>query len=83
MGVCCVVFDIDGMLFEFVMIFFYNVLFMFSSRCMLFPTFKNKSGRGGVNVFFLISYFRVIYKNFPVGLLEMPIQKQIGALDPT
>ena len=52
MGVCCIVFDIDGMLFEFFMnflnieknkilrIFFQN--FMFSSRFMLFPTLKNK-----------------------------------------
>ena len=51
MGVCCIVFDIDGMLFEFFMnflnieknkilriIFFQN--FMFSSRFMLFPTLK-------------------------------------------
>ena len=48
MGVCCIVFDIDGMLFEFFMnflniekkncknFFFQNV--MFSSRFMLFPT---------------------------------------------
>ena len=49
MGVCCIVFDIDGMLFEFFMNFL-NVektkklqYFMFSSRCMLFPTFKKKS----------------------------------------
>ena len=50
MGVCCIVFDIDGMLFEFFMNFlniekkkkiknfcFQN--FMVSSRFMLFPTF--------------------------------------------
>ena len=49
MGVCCIVFDIDGMLFE----FFMNLLniekknlkkmcqyFLFSSRFMLFPTFE-------------------------------------------
>ena len=60
MGVCCIVFDIDGMLFEFFMNFFniekYNYFFskfMFSSRFMLFPTFKKKnwvkqiSGGGG------------------------------------
>ena len=52
MGVCYIVFDIDGMLFEFFMnflnieknkilrIFFQN--FMVSSRFMLFPTFKKK-----------------------------------------
>ena len=45
---CCIVFDIDGMLFDFFMnflniekkIFFKN--FMFSSRFMLFPTLKKK-----------------------------------------
>ena len=44
MGVCCIVFDIDGMLFEFFMNFL-NIekpkklcqYFMFSSRFMLFP----------------------------------------------
>ena len=63
MGVCCVVFDIDGMLFEFFMNFlniekksnfknFCFQYFMFSLRFMLFPTFKKKwcktnSGGGG------------------------------------
>ena len=52
MGVCCIVFDIDGMLFEFCMNFlnieknkilrFCFQYFMFSSRFMLFPTLKNK-----------------------------------------
>ena len=53
MGVCCIVFDIDGMLFEFFMnfyifkkikfefYFFQN--FMFSKGFMLFPTFKKKN----------------------------------------
>ena len=49
MGVCCIVFDIDGMLFEFFMNFFniekkFKIFccqnFMFSSRFMLFPTLK-------------------------------------------
>ena len=50
MGVCCLVFDIDGMLFEFVMHFlniekqiiyiFCFQYFMFSSRFMLFQTLK-------------------------------------------
>ena len=49
MGVCCIVFDIDGMLLEFCMIFlnieknkieFFFQYFMFSSRFMLFPTFN-------------------------------------------
>ena len=78
MGVCCIVFDIDGMLFEFFMNFFniekFNIFcfpnFMFSSRFMLFPTFKKKlcqknvGGGGGVKKyiffrkqFFLISRF--------------------------
>ena len=48
MGVCCIVFDIDEMLFEFFMIFFilkkikfkifFFQYFMFSSSFMLFPT---------------------------------------------
>ena len=49
MGVCCIVFDIDGM-FEFfmnflniekkkILRFFFFQYFMFSSRFMLFPTF--------------------------------------------
>ena len=52
MGVCCVVFDIDGMLFEFFMnflnieknkiIYFFFQYFKFSSRFMLFPTLKKK-----------------------------------------
>ena len=56
MGVCCIVFDIDGMLFEFCMNFlnikiFFFQYFMFSSRFMLFPTLKkNNTGR---NVFFM------------------------------
>ena len=69
MGVCCIVFDIDGMLFEFFMNFlniekknilrlFFFKNFMFSSRFMLFPTFKKKIGvkkifGGGVSIFFL------------------------------
>ena len=61
MGVCCIVFDIDGMLFEFFMNFlnieknkFFFQYFMFSSRFVLFPTLKQnkfgvkkKSGGGG------------------------------------
>ena len=49
MGVCCIVFDIDGMLFEFFMKFlnieffiFFFQYFKFSSRFMLFPTVKKK-----------------------------------------
>ena len=61
MGVCCIVFDIDGILYEFlkywkkenfkIIIFQY---FMFSSRFMLFPTFK-------------IKYFCVFFFKFPGG----------------
>ena len=54
MGVCCIVFEIDGILFEFFMNFL-NIekkknlricfqYFMFSSRFMLFPTLKKKIG---------------------------------------
>ena len=51
MGVCCIVFDIDGMLFEFFMNFLNiekkNLIicfqyFMFSSHFVLFPTLKKK-----------------------------------------
>ena len=52
MGVCCIVFDIDGMLFEFFMNFLnieknkiLRIIFFkisFSSRFMLFPTLKKK-----------------------------------------
>ena len=67
MGVCCIVFDIDGMLFEFFMnflnieknkiIIFFFQYFKFSSRFMLFPTLKKKigvkkSGGGGGGVDF-------------------------------
>ena len=64
MGVCCVVFDIDGILFDFFMNFknieknkilriLFLQYFMFSSRFMLFPTSKKnlvckKNPRGGV-----------------------------------
>ena len=54
MGVCCVVFDIDGLLFEFFINFlnieknkilrFFFQYFMFSSSFMLFPTFEKKIG---------------------------------------
>ena len=68
MGVCCIVFDIDGMLFDFFMNFlnieknkilriFLVQNFMFSSRFMLFPTLKKKwcktiRGGGGGGVLF-------------------------------
>ena len=59
MGVCCIVFDIDGMLFEFFMNFlnieknkilriFFLQNFMFSSRFMLFPTLKKIKIKIGV-----------------------------------
>ena len=48
MGVCCIVFDIDGMLFEFFMNFlniekikfYFFQYFIISSRFVLFPTLK-------------------------------------------
>ena len=63
MGVCCIVFDIDGMLFEFFMNFlnidfFFFQYFKFSSRFMLFATLKKNwckkknFGGGGVDFFF-------------------------------
>ena len=60
-GVCCIVFDIDGMLFEFFMnflnieknkIIYLKKYFMFSSRFMLFPTLQ-KINKNGVDNFFL------------------------------
>ena len=69
MGVCCIVFDIDGMLFEFFMnflniekikfkIFSFFQYLKFSSRFMLFPTLKKKNWctkkiRGRVWIFLL------------------------------
>ena len=68
MGVCCIVFDIDGMLFEFCMNFlnFQNV--MFSSRFMLFPTFKTKIWcktkiSGGVEFFHLLVKWEMVSPN--------------------
>ena len=68
MGVCCVVFDIDGMLFEFFMNFLniekklnnfvFFQYFKFSLRFVLFPTLKKKNWckkknpGGGVWIFF-------------------------------
>ena len=66
MGVCCIVFDIDGMLFEFFMNFlnieknkmlrvFFLQNFMFSSRFMLFPTLKKKNNSFS---FHILCYFQ-------------------------
>ena len=75
MGVCCIVFDIDGMLFEFFMNFlnieknkilrFFFQYFMFSSDFMLFPTLQKniwckKKIRGRVWIFFLEKQFFLI-----------------------
>ena len=76
MGVCCIVFDIDGMLFEFFMNFlnidkikilrFFFQYFMFSSRVMLFPILKKNiwckkiPGGGGGVNFFLEKQFFLI-----------------------
>ena len=71
MGVCCIVFDIDGMLFEFFMnflnieknkIIFFFQYFKFSSRFMLFPTLKKNwcpkiRGRAGGCGFFCTPIF--------------------------
>ena len=69
-GVCYIVFDIDGMLFEFFInflnieknrdIYIFFQYFMFSSRFMLFPTLtkkigvKKSGGGGGVLIFIFI-----------------------------
>ena len=55
MGVCCIVFDIDGMLFDFFKNFlnieknkkfriFFSKFHVFFSRFKLFPTLKTKNG---------------------------------------
>ena len=50
MGVCCIIFDIDRMLFEFLYEFFKYSHFMFTLRFMIFPTFFEKNyGGGGQN----------------------------------
>ena len=74
MGVCCIVFDIDGMLFEYFMNFlnieknkiyiFFLQYFKFSSRFMLFPTLKKKFSvkkkiRGGGCFFFFKQFFLI------------------------
>ena len=53
MGVSCIVFDIVGMLFEFLK---YSH-FMFSSRFMLFPTFLEKKIHGGQKKLQFFSHF--------------------------
>ena len=55
MGVCCIVFDIDGMLFDFLYEFFLN--FMFSSRFMLKKIVSKKIFGGGGGVEFLLLFF--------------------------
>ena len=77
MGVCCIVFDIDGMLFEFCMNFlniekkkkfkfFFFEYFKFSSRFMLFQTLKKKFGVGGGGGcgFFFFFFRKTILSDF-------------------
>ena len=68
MGVCCIVFDIDGMLFEFFMnflnieknlIFFFFQYFKFSSRFMLIPTLKKKWGKTILSDFTFYAIFNI------------------------
>ena len=79
MGVCCIVFDIDGMLFE-----FFFQYFTFSSRFMLFPTLKQKigvkkikipGGGGGVDFFFLEKQFFLISRFMLFSTLNKNIEK--------
>ena len=91
MGVCCIVFDFDGMLFEFFMNFlnieknnyyyFFFQYFKFSSRFMLFPTLKKKNwykkirGGGGVWIFFLEKQFFLISLCMLFSTLKIYIEK--------
>ena len=89
MGVCCIVFDIYGILFEFFInflnieknIFFFFQYFKFSSRFMLFPTFKKKFGvqkkfrGGGVWIFFLEKQFFLISLFMLFSTLKKYIEK--------
>ena len=76
MGVCCIVFDIDGMLFDFFMnflniekniyIFIFSIFQVFFSRFMLFSTlkknllYKKKNSGGGGGWIFLEKQFFLI-----------------------
>ena len=89
MGVCCIVFDNDGMLFEFFMnflnieFFFFFQYFKFSSRFMLFPTLKKKNyvkkkirgGGGGVDFFCLEKQFFLISLFMLFSTLKIYIEK--------
>ena len=80
MGVCCIVFDIDGMLFEFFMNFlnieknkifniFFFQYFKFSSRFMLFPILKKKNKYWKVPLHLLVKW-EVVSPNSGEGQLE-------------
>ena len=53
MGVCCIVFDIDGMLFDFFCQFFFKIIyFLISAFYTISNIFKTKFkflGGGGIN----------------------------------
>ena len=68
MGVCCIVFDIDGMLFEFffgkkIMLEFLFSHFMFSLRFMLFPTVFRKNKFSGKMPLHLLVKWEVVSSN--------------------
>ena len=65
-GVCCIVFYIDGMLFEFFMNFFvkkiylefvfvsFHVFFGFYAISNIFSQFSERGGGGGYKIFFMV-----------------------------
>ena len=88
MGVCCVVFDIDGMLFEFLMNLFvilfvsiFHVFFAFHAISNIKQNKKfvykkqNSGGGGGLNFFFrktILSYF-TFYAIFKIKKNRNPL----------
>ena len=74
MGVCCIVFDIDGMLFEIFMIYLSNLFIflvkfcsshvMFSLHFMLFPTFLETRGLSAWQLRCIIVYATLMMSNY-------------------
>ena len=95
MGVCCIVFDIDGMLFEFFMNFLNieknKILRFCFSKCHVFFTFhaisnikknwcKQIRGGGGVFIFFLEKQFFLTSRFMLFSTLKKIILKSAPSL---